>query len=50
MHIDKLMVYIQRIPVEFQTITLQNAMHRDSSLINNELIQDCLNYNAERLL
>lgn len=49
-NIDKLMVYIQRMPVEFQTITLQNAMHRDKTLINNELIQDWLNYNAERLL
>jgi len=30
--LDKIMIYIERLPVEFQTITLQNAMVKDPSI------------------
>jgi hypothetical protein len=49
-NIDKLMIYIMRMPVEFQTITLQNSMHRDRNLINNDLVQDWLIDKGETLL
>jgi len=39
-NLDTLMKYINRMPVEFQTITLQNILRRDDSLINEECVQD----------
>ena len=49
-NIDKLMIYIQRLPMEFQTITIQNAMHRNPSMADHDLIIEWVNRNGERLL
>jgi energy-coupling factor transporter ATP-binding protein EcfA2 len=49
-NIDSVMVYIKRMPMEFQTITLQNSLHRNRSLIDLEPIQDWVIENGEKLL
>ena len=38
--LDKIMIYIERMPPEFQTTTLQGVMQRDSSLIKEKVIMD----------
>ena len=39
-NIEDLMKYITRLPIEFQTITLQNIIHRTPVLIDLECVED----------
>lgn len=48
--IDRLMDYVKRMPVEFQTITLQNTLYRDRDLLVNEQIQDWIMEKGDALL
>ena len=48
--IEPLMHYINRMPIEFQTITLQNSLHRKRALIEHDLIQDWILEKGNALL
>ena len=48
--IDKAMQYIERMPVEFQTITLQNIMEKDSSIIKEKVVNRWIVKNGVELL
>lgn len=48
--IDSLMEYVKRMPVEFQTICLQNTLHRERELLTHELIQDWIIEKGDTLL
>lgn len=49
-NIDPLMQYVNRLPVEFQTITLQNVLHKHRDLLNHESIQAWIIEKGEMLL
>ena len=49
-NIEPLMRYLNRLPVEFQTITLQNTLYRNRQLIEHELIQNWIIEKGDSLL
>ena len=48
--IDALMIYLNRMPVEFQTICLQNTLHRNRDLLTHDLIQNWIIEKGDALL
>lgn len=38
-NVDRVINYINKLPIEFQTICLQNAIHKNRELINQDVIQ-----------
>ena len=44
-----LMKYITRMPIEFETITLQNILRRDETLIQEQVIQDWIAVKGQEL-
>lgn len=48
--LDALMVYLNRMPMEFQTLCLQNALQRNRDLLAHDLIQDWIMEKGEALL
>jgi hypothetical protein len=49
-NIDRIINYINRMPVEFQTICLQNCLYKNRELINHDLIQNWIIEKGELLL
>ena len=49
-NVDRVINYINRLPIEFQTICLQNAIHRNRELINQDVIQSWIIEKGELLL
>lgn len=48
--VDRVINYINKLPIEFQTICLQNAIHRNRELINQDVIQSWIIEKGELLL
>ena len=48
--IDALMIYMDRMPIEFQTICLQNTLHRKRDLLTHKLIQTWIIEKGDTLL
>jgi len=48
-NIENIMKYAMRMPIEFQIITLQNVIKKDTSLIRNDAVKDWVSVNAKNL-
>ena len=48
--INKLMIYLRRMPIEFQTITLQNTLYRNHELLSQDAIQEWILEKGDTLL
>ena len=48
-NISTLMTYIERLPLEFQTITLQNIMRRDPEMIKEDCVKRWISVKGQQL-
>jgi hypothetical protein len=48
-NIDNMMIYIDRLPIEFQTITLQNVMRRNAEMMKEAAVKNWISIKGQEL-